>query len=85
MFPVFTPGVENVAQPSPADSARSPSAYAGAESAQKITGNSRAGREVKATKPLNCATSTLAVADKTDKKDDKVAPSAKPGFDPKPM
>lgn len=25
------------------------------------------------------------MADKTDKKDDKVAPSAKPGFDPKPM
>jgi hypothetical protein len=85
MFPVFSPGVENVAQASPTDSARSPSACAGTESPQKITGNSRAVREVKATKPLNCATSTLAVADKTDKKDDKKAPAAKPGFDPKPV
>ena len=51
------------------------------------------GRAVKATKPLNCATSRIAVADKDDKKKDAKDPKkdpgkkdlAKPGFDPKPV
>ena len=86
MFPVASPTVVNVAQPSPTDSARSPSACAGAAIAHRITGNSPVVPEVQATKPLNCATSPNAVAAKEDKKDQKVAPSkATPGFDPKPV
>jgi hypothetical protein len=48
-------------------------------------GNRRAGRAVQATKPLNCATSPIAVASQDDKNASKDAPSAKPGFDPKPV
>ena len=50
----------------------------------KSAGNRRAGRAVQATKHVNCATSPIAVADKDDKKLSKDAPSATPGFDPKP-
>ena len=39
--------------------------------ARAITGNTTRAREVQATKPLNCATSRFAVADKDDKKDSK--------------
>jgi tetratricopeptide (TPR) repeat protein len=38
---------------------------------------------VQATKPLNCATSPIAVADKDDKKD--IDDAGQPGFDPKPV
>jgi hypothetical protein len=81
-LPSAVPGTENVAQDSPTESARSPSARAGAASAHTITGNRFVGREVQATKPLNCATSAAAVADKDDKNP---ATPAQPGFDPKPV
>jgi hypothetical protein len=87
MLPSASPGTENVAQPRPTESARSPSARADAASAHTtITGNSWVGRGVKATKPLNCATSAAAVADKDNKNPSQpAATSAKPGFDPKPV
>ncbi len=85
MFASATPGTENVAQVRPTESARSPSAHAGAASAHTIAGNSWVEREVQATKPLNCATSPGAVADKTKKKPTPEGTSATPGFDPKPM
>ncbi len=83
-----SPGTENVAQPRPTETARSPSACAlagiAATPASTIAGNrERAGR-VKATKPLNCATSPVAVADNDDKKTTD-EDAAKPGFDPKPV
>src|SRR5688572_23479804 len=82
MSPSAVPGTENVAQDSPTDSARSPSARAGAANAHPITGNSFSGRGVQATKPLNCATSAAAVADKDNKNP---ATSDQPGFNPKPV
>src|SRR6266542_3447629 len=85
LFMSATPGTENVAQDSPSDSARSPSARADVASTQMITGNSWMGRGVQATKPLNCATSPGAVADKDEKTTKPAGTSAKPGFDPKPV
>jgi hypothetical protein len=86
MLPSATPGTENVAHDRPTENARSPSPHAGVASAQTITGNSWVGRGVQATKPLNCATSPGAVADKDEKNPTPPAgPSAKPGFDPKPV
>jgi hypothetical protein len=49
----------------------------------QIAGNRQVARRVKATKPLNCATSPIAVADTDDKK--KSSDVGKPGFDPKPV
>ena len=82
--PTFLPGVENDANDSPTDNARSPSAWAAVDKA--ITGNTTRQVEVQATKPLNCATSRFAVADKDDKKSkDAPASKATPAFDPKPV
>src|SRR5689334_2340961 len=86
---VGSPGVENVAQPRPTEKARSPSAAAlwgrarPIASTINVVGNAGRGERVKATKPLNCATSPVAVADKDDKNTDEDA--GKPGFDPKPV
>jgi predicted negative regulator of RcsB-dependent stress response len=81
-MPSAWPGTEKVAQLRPRDSARSPSARAG-EAASAIAGNKTLAIRVQATKPLNCATSPIAVADKDDKKDTDDA--GQPGFDPKPV
>jgi hypothetical protein len=48
----------------------------------QIAGNRQVASRVKRTKPLNCATSPIAVADTDDKKTSDVG---KPGFDPKPV
>src|SRR5262245_37182527 len=82
MFGIATPGAENVAQPSPTESARSPSARATLAQISAAAGNAQRVREVQATKHANCATSRYAVADQDDKKDPK---DAKPNFDPKPV
>jgi len=76
-----SPGVANVAPLTPTEKARSPSAHAGVDK-HRITGNSWVAVRVEATKPLNCATSPNAVA---DKKDEKKKDAGKPGFDPKPV
>ena len=83
MLPIFLPGVENVAQPADNDSALSPSARAVAVAAT-IAGNTSRVLRVKGTKPLNCATSLVAVAKKEEPKDAPVS-NATPRFDPKPV
>ena len=79
---LLDPGVENVANPS-AQGQRTLAFRVRRAKPAPITGNSARAREVQATKPLNCATSRFAVADKDDKRRQKVrarAPKPSPAL-----